>query len=83
MWWNNYYGVMWPFMSIFWILLWIVLIIILSRYIRGKSGRCRICHCKYNNNDAEEILRERFAKGEIDEKEYESRLETLRKDNKS
>ena len=84
MWWNNYYGFMWPFMSIFWTLLWIVIIIILFRWVGWRRWRRRSGHWKdryYDNvNEAEEILRERFAKGEIDEKEYKSRLETLRKD---
>ncbi|MDA3625178.1 SHOCT domain-containing protein [Saccharopolyspora oryzae] len=66
---------LWGLMSIigmvlFWVLL-IVAIVALVRYLqrtaRSESGSTR----------AEEVLAERFARGEIDEEEYRRRLETL------
>ncbi|MDA3650144.1 SHOCT domain-containing protein [Saccharopolyspora indica] len=57
-------------MVLFWVLV-IVAIIALVRYLqrsaRADSGGTR----------AEEVLAERFARGEIDEEEYRRRLETL------
>lgn len=58
------------FMMIGW-----VLIIGLIIYFVMKSADKK----KDNSSSAEELLKMRFVKGEIDEKEYEEKLLTLRK----
>jgi putative membrane protein len=62
-------------MTVSTVLFWIVigyLAVVLVRHLRrspeGTTGR----------TDPENILAERFARGEIDEQEYEARLSTLR-----
>ncbi len=78
MWWN--YGFGWffpglffiPFFLIFWVL---VVALLWGIWRRGGSRRW------YRGGDgkpAEELLADRFARGEIDEEEYNKRLEVLR-----
>jgi putative membrane protein len=57
-------------MVLFWALV-ILAIVALVRYL-GRSGRAA-----RGTVSAEELLAERFARGEIDEDEYHRRLETL------
>ena len=55
---------------------WIVPLLILGGifwFLAGRSGER-----KTGNRDAEEILKERFAKGEIDEEEYRRRKALLK-----
>jgi putative membrane protein len=71
MWGANYGG--WWMMGI-WVLVWVVVIglavwLILRSMGRDRAGR---------PSEAEEILRRRFASGEIDADEYARRLEVLR-----
>lgn len=72
MWWNNDPGwAGWLMMAIgmgsFWILV-AVFVVALTRNVRpgGTPGP-----------DAREILQQRFARGEIDVEEYQTRLDTL------
>lgn len=59
--------------SIFWIVLLIVLLVGAVRHLRhGKRRHWRCC-----GGEALEILRERYAKGEIDKTEYEERRKVL------
>jgi putative membrane protein len=61
------------FGSLFWIVVIVVLIAIgLSYSKRRKSGRS-------SEDTAEEILKQRFARGEIGKAEFEERMEELRK----
>ncbi|RKT87267.1 putative membrane protein [Saccharopolyspora antimicrobica] len=57
-------------MVLFWVLV-VVAIIALVRYLQ-RTGRA-----DSGSTRAEEVLAERFARGEIDEEEYRRRLETL------
>jgi putative membrane protein len=65
----------WPWLAPLWILLWIVVFATIFRFVvfrgRGPWGR------RAARPTASEILAERFARGEIDDAEYRSRLETL------
>lgn len=60
------------FMFIFWIII-IVIAIIVIKYLfeQNRSGQ--------SNNKAEDILKERYAKGEIDKKEFEEKMKNIRK----
>ena len=53
-------------------LLFIVIIIALFYVIKGRKD------FSFTENDAQEILDERYARGEIDEKEYKERSENLK-----
>jgi len=69
-----------PFFPLLWFVLWIGVIYLF--WGRGhRHGRYHQ-HETQQNMTAEEVLADRFAHGEIDEKEYEHRLEVLRKHSK-
>lgn len=71
------YGSMWfggGFMWFFWVFLFLALIWVIKSATDGNS--------KNSNNQGDEspidILKKRYAKGEIDEDEYKHRLEKLK-----
>jgi putative membrane protein len=81
---GNYYGHMggigfgfgWIFMLIFWALI----IVAIFALIRGFSGRgCwhKLDETKPKRNDALEILRVRYAKGEINKEDFEKMKKDL------
>lgn len=76
MWWNgNWNGwaslAMFASMALFWgLVIYGVLTLTRSTRAPGPGGR--------NGSDPEEILRERFARGEIEAQEYQERLRVLR-----
>ena len=59
------------------ILLWIIIGFAVYYLMRNNAGGC--CSTKQNKKDPEEILKERFAKGEIDEETYLKMKEALNK----
>lgn len=65
----NGYGVFWWMMMLFWIGLFILGIYLVSSYINGGRRRTPI-----------QILKERLAKGEISEAEYEQLKSVLERD---
>ena len=65
------YALMTVSMVVFWGLV-IFGIVVLIRYLGRSSQRSE------GNGTPEQLLAERFARGEIDEQEYQSRLATLR-----
>ena len=72
--WVGHAGGWWPIFPLFWFLLLFGVIFLFRRgcargYHSGRSG--------------ESALGERFARGEIDEREYRDRLEVLRNSRKS
>ena len=79
MWWNNGMGwggwiVMTIAMVAFWALV-VLGIVAMFRGLRGDDGTSRE---RRSPRDAEEILGERFARGEIDADEYHARQSVLR-----
>jgi putative membrane protein len=69
----------WAFMGVSMVLFWGLLItgiVLLVRYF-GASGHDRQA-ASAGRPTAEELLAERFARGEIDEQEYRQRLDVLR-----
>jgi putative membrane protein len=71
-----------PFFPLIWIAFWIIIImLIFGRWGRGRRWE-RYHHESQKEMTAEEVLADRFAHGEIDEKEYEHRLEVLKRHSK-
>jgi putative membrane protein len=58
------------FMWLFWIVLIVVVVWLLKNVISGQANQPR-------SNSALEILEQRYAKGEIDKKEYEEKKRDL------
>ncbi|MEK7564897.1 MAG: SHOCT domain-containing protein [Patescibacteria group bacterium] len=72
-------GFGWIFMVVFWgLIIWAIIAL-----IRGSFGRGHMCGHDHGDNthgkdkSPLEILKERYAKGEIDKKEFEERKEDL------
>ena len=70
-----HYSYFWgfPFFPILWLVFWVFVISFCFR------GRGRWHHHSHNHSDksAEDTLRDRFAHGEINEKEYKERMRVL------
>jgi putative membrane protein len=71
---NMGYGFGWVIMILFWILI-ILGIIYLIKLLAGSSSADK----KVKKSSAEEILRQRFARGEISREELEESMAVLRK----
>jgi putative membrane protein len=63
-------GPWWPIFPLFWVLFWGVLIFAVFRFRR--SGRW------HQGHSAENVLAERYARGEISVEEYRERLSVLK-----
>ena len=70
---NWYYGGYWLFPGLIELIIWIIVISFIVRILRHRWED------HHFEKSAEEILAERFAKGEIDEAEYKKKLEILKK----
>lgn len=72
---------MWPYMGSmgWWMVLWwvagIVVLVLLVRLVAGTTGG----FSPRSDETPEEILKRRYAKGEIDSEEYQRRLADLRR----
>ncbi len=86
MWYHGGWGG-WFFMAVFMVLFWALLIagvVALVRYVAGShhgrpSGRPPSSgESGWGSRPAEDLLAERFSRGEIDEEEYKRRLALLR-----
>ena len=63
-------------MVVFWVL-FIALIIWIVRGVSGRSCCSHSGHDSHSDSNALEILKERYAKGEIDKKEFEEKKKDL------
>ncbi len=73
MYWNNGWGwVGWLTMMVFMVGFWGLIAWAVIAVARGPSGT------RHQQRSAEDILAERFARGEIDHDEYTHRLDALR-----
>jgi putative membrane protein len=70
-WHEGSWGILWMVAS--WVVI-VVLVWVIARAIRPEAGSAD------RRRDPKEILQERFARGEIDEAEYRSRLNVLEGD---
>jgi putative membrane protein len=64
-------GAWWPIFPLFWVLLWGVVIFAVFRFRRGRGPW-------HHARSGEEVLGERYARGEITEEVYRERLNVLR-----
>jgi putative membrane protein len=76
---GNGWGGSWPIMALMFLVFWgvvVSLVIYLLRrgHVRNDANQFRPAH-----HDAERILTERFARGEIDEEEFTKRRAALRR----
>ncbi|MFE0347110.1 SHOCT domain-containing protein [Streptomyces griseoluteus] len=88
MWYDGGWGMGgWFIMTVFMVLFWAVLIVglvALVRYLAGTGRHQRASlpppagEVGWQGRGAENLLAERFARGEIDEEEYQRRLALLR-----
>jgi putative membrane protein len=76
-----HYGFFWgfPFYPLLWLLFWVFVVFLM--WGRGRRWR-GYHHHSHSDKSAEDVLADRFAHGEIDEKEYDERLEVLKKHSK-
>ena len=75
--WSGQYGMGFGFGGIFMILLWVLIIlgiVYLAKILLGSTPAE-----KEKMESAEEVLRKRYARGEIGREEFEETLEVLRK----
>jgi len=72
---------MWPYMGSmgWWMVLWsvagIIVLVLLVRLVAGSTGG----FSRRDDETPEQILKRRYAKGEIDSEEYQHRLADLRR----
>lgn len=72
---------MWPYMGSmgWWMVLWwvagILVLVLLVRLVTGSAGGVS----RRDDETPEQILKRRYAKGEIDSEEYQHRLADLRR----
>ena len=62
-----------PFTGIIWVLFWVILALVISRFTWGH----RQCRRGWPEKTALDILKERYAKGEIDKQEFEEKKKDL------
>ncbi|MGL3808140.1 SHOCT domain-containing protein [Paeniglutamicibacter sp. R2-26] len=80
--WNDGWGVWgWALMALTMLFFWggVVTVVILLVRGRGSEGPGHSGRYGASHDEAERILNERFARGEIDETEFTARRETLRR----
>jgi len=69
------FGFEWIFMLIFWaLIIWAVFAV-----VRAMSGKSSHWHMQGGEDEALKILKERYAKGEIDKEEFEQKKTDLTK----
>lgn len=76
--WGGWYGMfMGPLMMILFVAVVVVLVVLAIRWL-GSSGHDAAQHTSPPAKAPLDILKERFARGEIDQKEYEERRRVLK-----
>lgn len=72
--WNYGWGMgFFPFMPVIWIIIWVLIFVVIYRNYDKRHN-----HGREEQQSAEDILKERFAKGEINEKEFKEKMKVLR-----
>ena len=66
----------WPWIAPLWIAFWIVVVFSVLRFTLWRRGAW--CGPRSMSSGPDQILAERFARGEIDAAEYQSRRDALR-----
>lgn len=75
--WDGWHGMfLWPMMMIVFIVIVVVVVVFLVRWLGGSSHDT--ARRSLSERDPLAILKERFARGEIDKEEYEERRRVLR-----
>ena len=65
------------FMIIFWVLIIVGLIFLIKWLIQSTRGVSGLTHHGYSSNKGLDILKERYARGEIDKQEFEEKKKDL------
>jgi putative membrane protein len=74
--WNGWYGMfMGPFMMIVFIAVTVLIVVLALRWLGGSQGSAH--HGLQQSKTPLDILKERFARGEIDKEEFEERRRVL------
>jgi putative membrane protein len=76
MWWNDGWGGWWFFMPLATIAFWAAVTWVVVTLLRGRPGPSQPGGARPTG--PEEILAQRYARGEIEDDEYRHRLDTLR-----
>jgi len=76
-WWGNGYGMGYGWGWMFMIVFWVLIILGIVYLVKGLSGGSQAGNGRLES--PEEVLKKRFARGEISKEELESSLEVLRK----
>lgn len=76
--WGMNYGFMGAMSGVFSFVLWVIIFVVIFKVIRHvrRGGHW---HKIWGEKDAMEILRERYAKGEINNEEFEEKKKNLQK----
>lgn len=74
--WDGSWGWGWGWFGVMHILWWVLIITLVVMFVRGRAGH------RWGEGEGRDrslaILRERYARGEIDQREYDERLKHLR-----
>lgn len=76
---NGWYGDGWWIMALMFLLFWVGVVSLVIYLLRRGQARNNADRIRPAHHDAERILAERFARGEIDEEEYLKRRAALRR----
>lgn len=76
---GHWFGFGGPFMWFFWLLLLVALVLVIKAVAgsRGGSTESGDSEGKTHHQSASEILKERYARGEIEREEYEQKRKDL------
>lgn len=75
--WNHWWGM--GLMGLFWIAILVLLVLLVLWLVRAGSSSKSPTTSSPGEGSAEDILKRRYARGEIDKEEYERRLTEIRR----